>query len=418
MLLRFATGAALAGVYPSGLKVMSGWYRAGRGMALGVLVAVPAGLALERRRRLAEPLIRLLGTSQTIPSIALLAFMIPLLGVGALPAIVALWIYSLYPILRNTFSGVRDADAEAVAAASALGMTEGQILRSIRLPLAAPTIMAGVRTAGILTVGTATLAAFIGAEDDERIDYQGFAVELAGPVAGDVVVPAHVAGASGRPARSPREPSLLAWCLGPRKTDGSRDSKNLRSVKQKGGTTNEKGGTTNAQSSDPNFWFYEADVALFSDFDNDGYYFGIDLMFDADTTWAAADVYAVVYLSYEYGPWNEYAETEDFTIYGTSGGDNYIIETELVAGYPTGSYDMLIELFDAYDGSFLASIGPDDTSELALLPLEDSVRDTPAGTTTQVVVNRGGGGAVGFFLLFALLAVRMTRRPQAASVSK
>lgn len=132
-------------------------------LALGVLVAVPAGLALERRRRLAEPIIRLLGTSQTIPSIALLAFMIPLLGIGMLPAIVALWIYSLYPILRNTFSGVRDADAEAVAAAGALGMTEGQILRSIRLPLAAPTIMSGVRTAGILTVGTATLAAFIGA---------------------------------------------------------------------------------------------------------------------------------------------------------------------------------------------------------------------------------------------------------------
>jgi osmoprotectant transport system permease protein len=132
-------------------------------LGLGALVAVPAGLALERRRRLAEPLIRLLGTSQTIPSIALLAFMIPLLGVGALPAVVALWVYSLYPMVRNTFSGVRDADPEAVAAARALGMTEGQILRSIRLPLAAPAIMAGVRTAGILTVGTATLAAFIGA---------------------------------------------------------------------------------------------------------------------------------------------------------------------------------------------------------------------------------------------------------------
>ena len=132
-------------------------------LGLGALVGVPAGLALERHRRLAEPIIRLVGTSQTIPSIALLAFMIPLLGVGALPAIVALWVYSLYPIVRNTFSGVRDADPEAVAAAGALGMTEGQILRSIRLPLAAPTIMAGVRTAGILTVGTATLAAFIGA---------------------------------------------------------------------------------------------------------------------------------------------------------------------------------------------------------------------------------------------------------------
>ncbi|MDJ0710349.1 MAG: choice-of-anchor H family protein [Woeseiaceae bacterium] len=197
----------------------------------------------------------------------------------------------------------------------------------------------------------------------------------------------------------------------PLRTEGSRDRKNLRSVQQ-------KVGSAVAQAGDPNFWFYEADVNLFSDFDNDGYFFGIDLMFDADTTYAVADVFAVVYLSYELGPWNEYAETEDFTIYGASGGDNYIIETELVSGYPTGNYDILIELFDAYDGTFLASIGPDDTSELAILPLEDSVSDAPAGTTTQVVVNSGGGGAVGFFLLFALLAVRMTLRPQAASASK
>ena len=197
----------------------------------------------------------------------------------------------------------------------------------------------------------------------------------------------------------------------PLKIEGPRDSKNLRSVQQ-------KAGTASAQSGDLNFWFYEADVVLFSDFDNDGYYFGIDLMFDADTAWAAADVFAVVYLSFEYGPWNEYAETEDFTIYGTSGDDHYIIETELVSGYPTGSYDILIELFDAFDGTYLASIGPDDTSELALLPLEDSVLDAPAGTATQVVVNSGGGGAAGFFLLSALLAARMTRRPHAASESK
>ncbi|MEE8137822.1 MAG: glycine betaine ABC transporter substrate-binding protein, partial [Thermoanaerobaculia bacterium] len=132
-------------------------------LAMGVAVAVPLGLLLERRRRFAEPVIRLIGVTQTVPSIALLAFMIPLLGVGALPAVVALWIYSLFPILRNTYTGVRDAGPEAVEAATAMGMTPGQILRSIRLPLAAPIIMAGVRTAGVLTVGTATLAAFIGA---------------------------------------------------------------------------------------------------------------------------------------------------------------------------------------------------------------------------------------------------------------
>lgn len=133
------------------------------GLLLAALVAVPMGLALERRRDVAEPFIRAIGLSQTIPSLALLAFMIPLFGIGALPAVIALWIYAIFPILRNTFTGVRDASPNAVAAAHALGMTPRQVLLKVRLPLAAPVIMAGVRTAGVITVGTATLAAFIGA---------------------------------------------------------------------------------------------------------------------------------------------------------------------------------------------------------------------------------------------------------------
>ena len=89
--------------------------------------------------------------------------MIPLLGIGVVPALAALVLYSLYPIMRNTFTGVRDADPAAVASARALGMTDVQILRDVRLPLAAPIIMAGIRTAAVVDVGTATLAAFIGA---------------------------------------------------------------------------------------------------------------------------------------------------------------------------------------------------------------------------------------------------------------
>ena len=128
-----------------------------------VLVAVPLGLGLERTRRIAEPTIGALGVLQTIPSIALLAFMIPLLGVGVAPALVALWLYALYPIARGTYTGVRDADPDAVAAAEALGTTPAQRLLWVRLPLAAPVIMAGIRTAAVITVGAATLAAFIGA---------------------------------------------------------------------------------------------------------------------------------------------------------------------------------------------------------------------------------------------------------------
>jgi len=104
-----------------------------------------------------------LGILETVPSIALLAFMLPLLGVGVVPAVVALWIYALYPIARGTYTGVRDADPAALAAAEALGMTGAQRLALVRLPLAAPVIMAGVRTAAVITVGAATLAAFIGA---------------------------------------------------------------------------------------------------------------------------------------------------------------------------------------------------------------------------------------------------------------
>jgi osmoprotectant transport system permease protein len=135
----------------------------GLALLLGIAVALPLALLLERHRSVAEGVIRGVGISQTIPSIALLAFMIPLFGIGLRPAIVALWIYSIFPILRSGYTGLRDASPEAVEAAGALGMTPGQVLRRVRLPLASPVILAGIRTSAVLTVGTATLAAFIGA---------------------------------------------------------------------------------------------------------------------------------------------------------------------------------------------------------------------------------------------------------------
>lgn len=161
------------------------------------------------------------------------------------------------------------------------------------------------------------------------------------------------------------------------------------------------------QSMSYDFWIYEADVILFNDDDRDGYFHGIDLLFDADTIYSHAEVYAVLYLSFEGGPWNEYGVTEDFDIYGASGGDEYVMVTELMSGYPTGSYDILIELFDAWDGSFVASLGPEDTSELGYLPLEDYHRDAPA-PPPPVVVNsgHGGGGAIdGLFVALFLLVL-------------
>jgi osmoprotectant transport system permease protein len=134
----------------------------GISLLLATGIAVPLALLLERLRW-AEAVLGGIGLLQTVPGIALLAFMLPVLGIGSLPAVVALFLYSLYPILRNTYTGVREADPRAVATATALGMTPGQVLRQVRLPLAAPVIMAGIRTAAVLSVGTATLAAFIGA---------------------------------------------------------------------------------------------------------------------------------------------------------------------------------------------------------------------------------------------------------------
>lgn len=164
-------------------------------------------------------------------------------------------------------------------------------------------------------------------------------------------------------------------------------------------------GSTSYLGTSFDFWFYTADVQLFSDVDNDGYFYGIDLLFDVDTIYDFADVYAVVYLSFEGGPWNEYAVTEDFEINASSGSDEYVLVTELMAGYPTGSYDLLIELFDVYDGAFLASFGPDDSSALGFLPLEDINRDAPVEEVRIVVSQGGGGGAIDAWLMAFLILI-------------
>jgi hypothetical protein len=191
---------------------------------------------------------------------------------------------------------------------------------------------------------------------------------------------------------------------------GSRD-KSTRASGQRSKTGYQAGlNTPNVE-----FWIYDADVELFSDWDRDGYYVGIDLTFDADTVFSVADVYAVIYLSYDFGPWNEFSSTDDFTIFGASGADQYVIETELISGYLTGDYDILIELFDTYDGSFVASFGPEDSPELSYLPLEDAGRDTPPPTTT-VIVNEGGGGSLGLLGLLALLGVAGFARARVDSV--
>ena len=157
-----------------------------------------------------------------------------------------------------------------------------------------------------------------------------------------------------------------------------------------------------ARKTGNDFWFYTADVILFNDDDFDGYYWGIDLLFDADTYYDVADVYAIVYLSFEGGPWNEVVVTESFPIFGATSDDEYVLVTELLSGYPTGDYDILIELIDSFDGAFLAEFGPWDTSELSFLPLEDANRDEPHFDDPVVVVH-GGGGATSWWMISLML---------------
>lgn len=129
---------------------------------LGVLVAVPVGVFLTRIPAVADRLISFVGILQTIPSLAILAFFMPILGVGMTPAIIALFVYSVLPILRNTYTGVKDVDANVFEAAKGMGMSNIETIRKIELPMALPVIMAGIRFATVYLIGWATLAAFIG----------------------------------------------------------------------------------------------------------------------------------------------------------------------------------------------------------------------------------------------------------------
>ncbi len=132
-------------------------------LLLAVVVGLPLGILIARKRRISGSVLGIAGVLQTIPSIALLGFMIPVFGIGATPAIVALLIYALLPIIRNTYTGITEVDDTVKEAAKAMGMNQRQLLLKVELPLAMPVIIAGIRTAAVINVGVATLASFIGA---------------------------------------------------------------------------------------------------------------------------------------------------------------------------------------------------------------------------------------------------------------
>lgn len=132
-------------------------------LGLGILFAVPLGILLTRLPKVTNIVIGIASVLQTVPSLALLALMIPFFGVGKLPAIIALFIYSLLPILRNTYIGMKNVDSNYRDVAKGMGMTNMQSIISVELPIAMPTIMAGIRLAAVYVVAWATLASYIGA---------------------------------------------------------------------------------------------------------------------------------------------------------------------------------------------------------------------------------------------------------------
>lgn len=132
-------------------------------MALALLTALPLGILAARHAGAGRLILGTVGAIYTIPALALLVFMIPLLGIGGGPAVVALWLYSLLPIVRNTHQGLTDIPRPLRESADALGLSARAKLRRIELPLATPSIMAGIKTAVVINIGTATLGALIGA---------------------------------------------------------------------------------------------------------------------------------------------------------------------------------------------------------------------------------------------------------------
>lgn len=132
-------------------------------LIIAIVIAIPLGIILTRYKRISELIIGLTAILQTIPSLAVLAFLIPFFGIGTVPAIIALTAYGLLPILRNTYTGIQEVSPALKEAATGMGMTSFKRLVKVELPIAMPVIMAGIRTSMVLIVGTTTIAALIGA---------------------------------------------------------------------------------------------------------------------------------------------------------------------------------------------------------------------------------------------------------------
>jgi osmoprotectant transport system permease protein len=142
-------------------------------IVIAAAIGVPLGVLISYRRGMKKPVMGVANVVQAIPSIALLGFLIPLLGIGEKPAIFMVVVYSLLPIIKNTVTGLSGINAETLEAAKGIGMTRIQVLTKVKLPLALPVIMAGVRISAVTSVGLVTLTAFVGANGLGYLIYSG-----------------------------------------------------------------------------------------------------------------------------------------------------------------------------------------------------------------------------------------------------
>jgi osmoprotectant transport system permease protein len=161
--LRGASGGGEGLAAQIGHRTLEHLALVGIALAFSIGVGVPLGFVATRHRRTGRAILALSAIVQTVPSMALLCFLIPPFGIGTRPALVALCLYSLLPVVLNTFSGIRAIESRHLENARAFGLTPAQILWKIQLPLASPALLSGVRTATIVSIGTATLAALVGA---------------------------------------------------------------------------------------------------------------------------------------------------------------------------------------------------------------------------------------------------------------
>lgn len=187
---------------------------------------------------------------------------------------------------------------------------------------------------------------------------------------------------------------------------GAADGGQTRSRLQSSGPAKER---STLQNVNQDFWIYDATTRLLFDDDGDGFFTRLELDFDADTVFSQADVYAVIFLSLEGGEWEELTTTQVFSIFGANSDDSYFVDADLLAGYPSGSYDVLIELYDTFDNAFVAEFGPEDSTALFDLPMEDQNIDAVIIGGPVIAIREGGGGAMGLISLLLLLGTTLAR---------